>query len=224
MNSYRWFVLSFSELGSDLCDIISEIDHDGEQWAICSQVSSEKFSGIYFKKLTLSLGRADSSGVMSDLAVETTVSLEFTIRAQDGDFLLRVSDNKRLAGSFISWLSRRAGYGFSSRPATLVNLVGRELERFSSVDIFRMIALKVSGVTVAHNIVGRMEFVSKYGMKVDEIRALPGDGFTVSTVRYELAKSNVTGILAVHSTGRVSVSGALAPWIVDYVEKNLLIR
>lgn len=224
MNSYRWFTLSFSGPGPDLCKLISKIDHDDEQWAICSQVNSGVFSGSYFKKITLSLGRADPSGIMSDLAVETTVSLEFTIRAQGGKLLLRVSDNKRLAGSFISWLSRRAGFGFSSHPATLVSLVGWELERFSSIDICKMIALKVSGVTVAHNIVGRMEFVSKYGMKIDEIRALPRDGFTVSMVRYELAKSNVTGVLAVHSTGRVSVSGALGSWIVDYVEKNLLVR
>lgn len=224
MDSYRWFALSFADMDVDICRLISRIDEDGEQWASCSQIDSTRFAGAYFKRVMLSVGRADPSGSVSNQVVETVISLNFTLLVKDNEFILRVSDNKRLAGSFISWLMRYAGFGFSAHPAEIVKLVGREVEYFAELDALKMVALKVSGVAVAHNIVGRMEFVSKYGMKIDEIKAIPKNDFTVSMVRYEMTRSGVTGIMAVHSTGRVSVSGMLAPWIIDYVEKNLLVR
>lgn len=76
-------------------------------------------------------------------------------------------------------------------------------------------------LTPRFSVVARMEFASKQGMIVENMKLLDGIRYNVDSAVFELIYEGVRGQVAFSSSGVVKVSGHLAPRLVHLIERDL---
>jgi len=74
---------------------------------------------------------------------------------------------------------------------------------------------------LADDLVARMEFASKAGMVVENMKVLGGLQYKVELAMFELVLDGLKGQLAFSATGTVKVSGQLAPKLLSLIEQDL---
>lgn len=77
------------------------------------------------------------------------------------------------------------------------------------------------GAVVNEDLVARMEFVSKQGMIVENMKLLEGLRYNVDSVVFEVVYEGVRGQVAFALSGLVKISVQLAPKLVSLIERDL---
>lgn len=224
MTSYRWFALSTDQRAMTLAELRAAITfgHRSEEWIDVQEDNDGSIAGDYFKRSSVKVRSHDPEVGVSSSIVSSIVQLDFVASIRRGMCLLRIRDSSRASGSLISFLSGNVGFGFAAFPVQTRRVVGFERDLFGSFDSYRLVGLKLSDVAVSSSIVGRFEFASKFGISISDIDEELMARSRISMARFELVRMGVPGMLGFFSTGRVTVSGQLSDWLVNFAEDTLV--
>jgi hypothetical protein len=218
---YRWYRIQFPRNDYDLSSIIASkplsqnasfgFSH------IEGTIGAPKFKFLWRTKVVVT--RFDDEGVPSYEEVTSVNFTDFAIVPVDGSTFLRIENPSRNIRDLLNALESLAGLGFTSKPLTFDKT--KPTTVFESVDVTKLVGFKVAGAVIDEDLVARMEFASKQGMIVENMKLLNGLCYKVESSVFELIYEGVRGHLVFASNGLVKVSGQLAPRLVHLIEQDL---
>ncbi len=132
---------------------------------------------------------------------------------------MRVENPGRSIRELLNAIESIVGLGFSSEPVLFRHF--DPLKVFVDADSIKLIGLKVADVVVSNDLVSSMEFSSKQGINLNEVRVLDGLKYKVDTGTYELTYESARGQISVSSGGLVKISGQLSPKLLHQLEALL---
>jgi hypothetical protein len=167
------------------------------------------------------LDRSDEAGNGGNQAIELISSIDFQIFHGVLASVLRINDGGRGSRRVLHVLAEKLGFGFSIDRIDALD--GERIIGFEGADFddCKMVSLKVTNVKVADGIIARMEFASRMGMSLPDLDDLRSREYRVESVKYEVVKAGLRGSIAATSTGRVIISGSLAPMLTDALERAM---
>lgn len=180
-------------------------------------IGSPKFRFLWRTKVVVT--RFDDEGTPSYEEVASVSFTDFAIIQVDGVTFLRIENPSRNIRELLNALESILGLGFTSKPLTFDK--AKPTTVFKSVDSTKLIGLKVVGAVIDNDLVARMEFASKQGMIVENMKLLNDLRYKVETSIFELIYEGVRGQLVFASNGLVKISGQLAPRLVHLIEQDL---
>jgi hypothetical protein len=180
-------------------------------------IGSPKFRFLWRTKVVVT--RFDDEGTPSYEEVASVNFTDFAIVQVDGVTFLRIENPSRNIRELLNALESILGLGFTSKPLTFDK--AKPTTVFKSVDSTKLIGLKVVGAVIDNDLVARMEFASKQGMIVENMKLLNDLRYKVETSIFELIYEGVRGQLVFASNGLVKISGQLAPRLVHLIEQDL---
>lgn len=180
-------------------------------------IGSPKFRFLWRTKVVVT--RFDDEGTPSYEEVASVSFTDFAIIQVDGVTFLRIENPSRNIRELLNALESILGLGFTSKPLTFDK--AKPTTVFKSVDSTKLIGLKVVGAVIDNDLVARMEFASKQGMIVENMKLLNDLQYKVETSIFELIYEGVRGQLVFASNGLVKISGQLAPRLVHLIEQDL---
>lgn len=163
--------------------------------------------------------KLEADGSPSYEQIDSVSFTDFAFVALGVHTFLRVENPGRNIRDLLNALESIVGMGFTAKPITFDHI--RPSAVFDAVDTSKLVGLKVVGAVVADDLVARMEFASKQGMKVEEMSVLNGLKYKVDLAVFELFLGGVRGQVAFAANGTVKVSGQLAPKLVSLIEQDL---
>ncbi|MEA9825988.1 hypothetical protein VDF98_21560 [Xanthomonas campestris pv. raphani] len=223
MRSYRWYALTLGgePLSERSINVLLERLDKQEFWFVFDDISSSQVSGKFSYRYPLVLGQTEINSSENEL-VELISSVEFVMFNGVSSSVLRLSDGGRHAKRLLSALADIFGFGFSIHPLITLDAGKIVGVNFGDFDEFRMVGLKVINVRVSDGVIARMEFASRYGMLISDIRDLDFKDFRIESVKYEVLKDGLKGAISATSSGRVVLGGKLAPMLVNVLDRALL--
>jgi len=161
----------------------------------------------------------DESGAPVYQEIDSISFTDFSIVSIDGQTFLRVENPGRSIRELLNALESIIGLGFTSKLVTFEHV--RPTTIFEKIKTVRLIGFKVLGVVLDEDLVARMEFASKQGMTLAQMKFLEGRPYKVDSATYEMVHEGIRGQLSFLSNGTVKVSGQLAPKLMQLIEKDL---
>jgi hypothetical protein len=221
LTRYRWYRIQFPRSDLDLSNIIASkpLTQDSSFGFLHIQdpINAAKFRFLWRTKVVVT--QLDDDG---DPSYEEVASVNFTdfaiVQVNDVTFL-RIENPGRSIRDLLNALESLVGFGFTSKPMTFDRT--KPTTVFESVEITKLIGFKVVGAVLDEDLVARMEFASKQGMIVENMKLLDGLRYSVDSAVFELIYEGVRGQLAFASSGQVKISGQLAPRLVHLIEQDL---
>ena len=116
---------------------------------------------------------------------------------------LRIENPSRNIRDLLNALESLVGLGFTIKPLTFDK--AKPTTVFESVDVTKLVGLKVVGAVIDEDLVARMEFASKQGMIVESIESLDDLRYKVESSVFELIYDGVRGQLVLASSGLIKV-------------------
>ncbi len=151
--------------------------------------------------------------------VATVNFTDFAVLNVDGEMFFRIENPGRSIRDLLNTLESLVGLGFTCKPVTFAKK--KPTLVLESVDVAKLIGLKVTDVVLDKDLLARMEFRSKEGINPEKLTVLNGVPHKTDSASYELVYGGVKGILQFSSTGMVKVGGQLAPRLIYLIEQNL---
>ena len=221
LNRYRWYRIQLPRGVTDLAEIITDCPlGPGDTYGFSrAEGSTGTQLHRFLWRTKVIVTQFDDAGVPSYQEVASVNFTDFAIIEIDGETFLRIENPGRNTRDLLNALESMVGLGFTSRLLTFEK--AKPTTVFESVQVFKLIGLKVVGVVVEEDLVARMEFASKQGMVVEKMSLLQGLRHKVDSANYELVYEGIRGQLAFSSSGTVKISGQLAPRLVHLIEQDL---
>lgn len=221
LTRYRWYRIQFPRSDFDLPSIIAGkpltqntsfgFSH------IEGTIGTPKFRFLWRTKVVVTL--FDDEGAPSYEEVASVNFTDFAIVTIDGTTFLRIENPSRNIRDLLNALESLVGLGFTSKPLTFDK--AKPITVFENVEVTKLVGLKVVGAVIDEDLVARMEFASKQGMIIENMKLLDGLCYKVESSVFELIYEGVRGQLVFASSGLVKVSGQLAPKLVHLIERDL---
>lgn len=221
LTRYRWYRIQLPRDKFDLLSIIAgrPLTQDASFGfsRIEGAIGASKFRFLWRTKIVVT--RFDDGGTPSYEEVDSVSFTDFAIVSVDGVTFLRIENPGRNIRDLLNALESIVGLGFTSKPLTFDK--AKPTTVFESVEATKLVGLKVVGAVIGEDLVARMEFASKQGMIVENMKLLDGIRYNVDSAVFELIYEGVRGQVAFSSSGVVKVSGHLAPRLVHLIERDL---
>lgn len=221
LTRYRWYRIQLPNHTSELSSIIaSKPLAQGISFGfspIIDTFGASKFRFFWRTKIVVT--RLDDDGTPSYEEVASVNFTDFAIIPIDGVTFLRIENPGRNIRDLLNALESLVGLGFTSKPLTFDK--AKPTTIFDSVEASKLVGLKVVGAVIQEDLVARMEFASKHGMIVENMKMLDGLRYSVDSAVFELIYEGVRGQVAFASSGIVKISGQLAPKLVHLIERDL---
>ena len=221
LTRYRWYRIQLPRGDVDLFSIIAgkPLTQDASFGfsLIESSMGASMYRFLWRTKVVVTL--LDDQG---DPSYEEVASINFTDFAAvpiEGNMFLRIENPGRNIRDLLNALESLIGLGFTSKPLTFEKV--KPTEVFERVDASKLIGLKVAGAVIDDGLVARMEFASKQGMNIVNMKLLDNLRYSVVSAVFELIYEGVRGQVEFASSGLVKVSGQLAPRLVYLIERDL---
>lgn len=221
LTRYRWYRIQIPYGDYNLDKIISDkpltqnVSFGFSK--ILDEIGSSKYRFLWRTKVVVT--RFDDEGTPSYEEVASVSFTDFAIVQVDGITFLRIENPGRNIRELLNALESILGLGFTSKPLTFDK--AKPTTVFESVDSTKLVGLKVVGAVIDDDLVARMEFASKRGMIVENMKLLNDLRYKVETSIFELIYEGVRGQLVFASNGLAKVSGQLAPRLVHLIEQDL---
>lgn len=161
----------------------------------------------------------DESGAPFYQEIATVNFTDFAILNIDGQSFLRIENPGRSIRDLLNAVESLVGLGFTCKPVTFEKK--KPTTVFESIDVIKLIGLKVVGAVFDEDLVARMEFVSKQGITPEKLTILNGVPHKTDSASYELIYGGIKGVLSFNSNGTVRVSGQLSPRLIHLIELDL---
>lgn len=144
---------------------------------------------------------------------------DFSLINIKNQLFMRVENPGRSIRELLNAIESIVGLGFSSESVLFRQF--DPLKVFLDADSIKLIGLKVTDVVVSDDLISSMEFSSKQGINLNEVRVLDGLKYKVDTGVYELTYESARGQVSVSAGGLAKVSGQLASKLLHQLEANL---
>ncbi len=151
--------------------------------------------------------------------VSTVNFTDFAVLNMDGEMFFRIENPGRSIRDLLNTLESLVGLGFTCKPVTFAK--NKPVSVLESVEVVKLVGLKVTDVVLGKDLLARMEFSSKEGINQESLIVLDGVPHKTDSASYELIYGGVKGILHFSSTGMVKVGGQLAPRLIHLIEQEL---
>lgn len=217
----RWYRIQLPKETSDLSALL-------EQHPLGSDVNQgfTRVIGAWGQELNRFLWRSKvvvtligDDGVPHYQEVATVNFTDFALLNVDGEMFLRIESPGRSIRDLLNTLESLVGLGFTCKPVTFAKK--KPTSVLESVEIAKLIGLKVTDAVLGKDLLARMEFNSKEGISPEQLTVLDGVPHKTDSASYELIYGGVRGILHFRSTGAVKVGGQLAPRLIHLIEQDL---
>lgn len=222
LTRYRWYRIQMPVSNYDLAKIIS-----GNP---LTQNASFGFSNIpdefgnpqyrFLWRTKVVVTRFDDEGTPFYEEVASVNFTDFATVLVEGMTFLRIENPGRNIRELMNALESILGLGFTSKALTFEKT--RPTTVFENVDSIKLVGLKVVGAVIDDDLVARIEFASKQGMIVENMKLLDDLRYKVDTSTYELVYEGIRGQLVLTSSGLAKISGQLAPRLIHLIELDLL--
>lgn len=221
LTRYRWYRIQFPHGDFDLPSIIAgkPLTQDASFGFSCIEgaFDTAKFRFLWRTKVVVT--RFDDGGTPSYEEMASVSFTDFAIVSVDDVTFLRIENPGRNNRDLLNALESLVGLGFTSKLLTFDK--AKPTTVFESVEATKLVGLKVVGAVIDEDLVARMEFASKQGMIIENMKLLDGLRYKVDSAVFELIYEGVRGQVAFTSSGLVKVSGQLAPRLVNLIERDL---
>jgi hypothetical protein len=221
LTRYRWYRIKVPSGDYDLPRIITGKplmkDNSFGFSHIEGTIGTPKFRFLWRTNVVVT--RLDDGGAPSYEEVASVSFTDFAIVSVDSTTFLRIENPGRNIRELLNALESIFGLGFTSKQLTFEK--AKPTTIFESVDSTKLVGLKVVGAVIDDDLVARMEFASKRGMIVENMKLLNDLRYKVDTSVFELIYEGVRGQLVFTSNGLVKISGQLAPRLVHLIEQDL---
>jgi hypothetical protein len=221
LTRYRWYRIQLPRGDFDLPSIIAGRPLTQDTSFGFSRIEgafdASKFRFLWRTKVVVT--RFDDGGTPSYEEVASVSFTDFAIVPVDGTTFLRIENPGRNIRDLLNVLESLVGIGFTSKLLTFDKT--KPTTVFESVEATKLVGLKVVGAVIGEDLVARMEFASKQGMIVENMKLLDGLRYNVDSAIFELIYEGVRGQVAFASNGLVKISGQLAPRLVHLIERDL---
>lgn len=151
--------------------------------------------------------------------VATVNFTDFAVLNVDGEMFFRIENPGRSIRDLLNTLESLVGLGFTCKPVTFAKK--KPVSVLESVEVAKLVGLKVTDAVLGKDLLARMEFSSKEGINPEKLTALDGVPHKTDSASYELIYGGVKGVLHFSSTGMVKVGGQLAPKLIHLIEQDL---
>jgi len=132
---------------------------------------------------------------------------DFAVLYVDGETFFRIENPGRSIRDLLNTLESLVGLGFSCKPVIFAKK--KPTLVLESVEVAKLICLKVTDAVLGKDLLARMEFISKEGINTEKLTVLNGVPHKTDSASYELVYGGVKGVLHFSSTGMVKVGGNL---------------
>jgi len=218
---YRWYKIQLPHGNVILPDLVTKRiftpDTSFGFVQVESGIDTPRFRFLWRTMVVVT--RIDDDGIPSYEQVASLSFTEFAVVTIDNLTFLRIENPGRNIRDLLNALESIIGLGFSAKPITFDK--SKPTTVFQCVEITKLIGLKVVGAVIDEDLVARMEFASKQGMIVENMKLLDGLKYKVDSAVFELIYEGVRGQVAFASSGMVKVSGQLAPKLLHLIEQDL---
>lgn len=218
---YRWYRIQLPRGGFDLPSILSgkPLTQDASFGfsRIEGAIGTSKFRFLCRTKVVVT--RFDDEGAPIYEDVASVNFTDFAIIPIDGVMFLRTENPGRTIRDLLNTLESLVGLGFTCKPLTFDK--AKPTTIFENVEATKLVGLKVIGAVIDEDLVARMEFASKQGMIIKNMKLLDGLRYKVDSAVFELIYEGIRGQVAFSSSGVVKISGQLAPRLVHLIERDL---
>lgn len=221
LNRYRWYRVQLPRGGGHLSGLLASYPLTSACGFGFSSIdapdSSSTYRFLWRTKIVATI--LDDSGAPTYQEIDSISFTDFSILSIDGQTFLRVENPGRSIREFLNALESIIGLGFTSKLVTFEH--ARPTTIFEEIKTVRLIGFKVLGVVLDEDLVARMEFASKQGMTLSQMKFLEGRPYKVDSATYEMVHEGIRGQLSFLSNGTVKVGGQLAPKLMQLIEEDL---
>ncbi|EEG06773.1 hypothetical protein [Pseudogulbenkiania ferrooxidans] len=221
LTRYRWYRIQFPRSNVDLNGILASrpLTQNASFGFLRVEgvIGSPKFRFLWRTKIVVT--RLDDEGTPSYEEVASVSFTDFVIIVVGGVTFLRIENPGRNIRDLLNALESIVGFGFTSKPLTFDKV--KPTSVFEHVEVTKLVGLKVIGAVIDEDLVARMEFASKQGMIVENMKLLDGLRYKVDCAVFELIYEGIRGQVTFASSGVVKISGQLAPRLVHLIEQDL---
>lgn len=218
---YRWFRIQLPARARDLGALVASRPFHSTSMHGFARVP-DAFNGASYRFLWSSrvvVTKLDTEGLPIYEQIESVSFTDFALVEISDLIFLRVENPGRNVRDLLNALETLAGIGFTAKPLTFDKALPTTV--FSSVDASKLVGLKIVGAVLADDLLARMEFVSKEGMVVENMKVLDGLKYKVEHAVFEVLFAGLKGQISFAANGTVKISGQVAPMLVSMVEKDL---
>lgn len=221
LTRYRWYRIQLPSNISDISSIITDKPlTKGASFGFSRMedtVGTSIYRFLWRTKVVVTLFDDDANPSYEEVA--SINHTDFVIITVDDITFLRIENPRRNIRDLLNALESIIGLGFTAKQLTFEKVKPSDI--FESCDSTKLIGLKVVGAVVDEDLVARMEFASKQGMIIKDMKLLDGLNYNVVSSVFELIYEGVRGQVSIASNGLIKVSGKLAPRLVYLVEQGL---
>lgn len=216
---YRWFRIRLPDQTFSLTQAFLNSPFDSKSTHGFQRMSEDNTSYRYLWRSRVVITKLDDEGTPTYEQIESVSFTDFSVLQLGGLFFLRIENAGRTIRDLLNAIEALTGMGFTAKPVTFDK--GRPSSVFDSVDSSKLVGLKVAGAIVDDDLVARMEFVSKEGMTVENMKILSNLRYKVDHAVFEVVLSGLKGQISFSANGTVKISGQIAPKLISLVEQDL---
>ena len=221
LTRYRWYRIQFPSSISDISSIITGRPlTKGASFGFSRMegtMGASRYRFLWRTKVVVTLFDDDANPSYEEVA--SINHTDFVMITVDDITFLRIENPRRNIRDLLNALESIIGLGFTCKPLTFEK--AKPSDMFKSIDSNKLIGLKVVGAVVDEDVVARMEFASKQGMIIKDMKLLDDLNYNVVSTVFELVYEGVRGQVSIASNGLIKVSGKLAPRLVHLIEQGL---
>lgn len=221
LTRYRWYRIQLPREATNLATLVAKCPFTSNTSFGFSQVdvdiSGSKHRFLWRTKVVIT--KLDAEGLPNYEQVESVSFTDFSVVVLDAMTFLRIENPGRNIRDLLNTLESLAGMGFTAKPMTFE--LAKPTTIFNHVSVSKMVGLKVVGAVIDEDLVARMEFASKQGMNVNNMKILNGLKYKVELAVFEFLYEGIRGQVAFSANGSVKISGQLAPKLVSLIELDL---
>lgn len=218
---YRWYSIRLPKSVESLADILLErpfTQNDSYGFARLNGDIEGSQLRFYWKTKVI-VTNFDELGNSSYSDIVNINYNDFSLVNIGSQLFMRVDNPGRNIRDLLNAIESIVGLGFTSESITFGKF--DPLKVFFDADSIKLIGLKVTDVVLSDDLVSRIEFASKQGINLSELKILDGLKYKVDTGVYELTYESARGQISVSSGGLVKISGQLAPKLLHQLEGDL---
>lgn len=221
LTRYRWYRIQFPPDAIDLATLVAKCPFAPDLPFGFTRVEAGLGGPSYrfLWRTRVVITKLDADGSPAYEHAESVGFTNFAVVVVEGMTFLRIENPGRNIRDLLNVLESLAGLGFTAKPVAFDR--AKPTTIFDQVNVSKLVGLKVVGAVVGEDLVARMEFASKQGMIVEEMKVLSGLQYKVDLAVFELIYEGVRGQIAFSASGAVKVSGQLALKLVSLIEQDL---
>ena len=218
---YRWFRIQLPARARDLATLVATRPFESASMSgfarVPGAVGGPSYRFLWRSRIVVT--RLDAEGSPTYEQIDSVSFTDFALVAVGDLTFLRIENPGRNVRDLLNALETLVGMGFMVKPVVFDK--GQPSTVFRSVDASKLVGLKIVGAVLTDDLVARMEFASKEGMRVEKVTVLEGLKYKVEHAVFELVLGGLRGQISFAANGTVKISGQVAPKLIGLVEQDL---